>query len=143
MSREDRGAINSSGLLRSHVPGRTDRLPMNVHGNSYVIPADVVSGLGQGNTISGGHILDTMFGGMKPAKTGHTMPGIRKGLASGGTTHHVPVMVAGGEYIVHPDVVKHIGKGDHKAGHRILDTMVKNVREHTIKTLRKLPAPKK
>lgn len=136
--------IRSSGLLRSPVAGRTDRLPMGVHPNSYVIPADVVSGLGQGNTISGGHMLDHMFGSMKPMKTGHTMPHAPKGMMStGGATHKVPVMVAGGEYIVHPDIVAHIGEGSHRKGHRILDTMVKNVRHHTIKTLKGLPAPKR
>lgn len=137
--------LKSAGLLRSHVPGRTDRLPIGVHPNSYVIPADVVSGLGQGNTISGGHLLDNMFGGMKPMKSGHTMPRAPKNtiMSSGGATHHVPIMAAGGEYVVHPDIVAHIGGGDHKKGHRVLDQMVKNVRNHTIKTLQKLPSPKK
>lgn len=130
--------------MHSPVAGRTDRLPIGVHPNSYVIPADVVSGLGQGNTISGGHLLDTMFGDMKPMKMGHTMPKAPKGMMSkGGATHHVPIMAAGGEYVVHPDIVAHIGEGSHSKGHRILDTLVKNVRGHTIKTLSKLPQPKK
>ncbi len=141
---ERNNEIKSAGLLRSPVAGRTDRLPIGVHPNSYVIPADVVSGLGQGNTISGGHILDNMFGGMKPLKMGNTIPHAPKGLMStGGATHSVPIMAAGGEYIVHPDIVAHIGKGSHKKGHIILDTLVKNVRGHTIKTLSKLPSPKR
>lgn len=136
--------LRSSGLLRSHVAGRTDRLPIGVHPNSYVVPADVVSGLGQGNTLSGSHLLDHMFGGMKPMKVGHTMPRAPKATrSSGGATHQVPIMAAGGEYIVHPDIVAHIGGGDHRKGHRVLDQMVKNVRHHTIKTLKGLPAPKK
>lgn len=136
--------IRSSGLLRSPVAGRTDRLPIGVHSNSYVIPADVVSGLGQGNTISGGHLLDHMFGGMKPLKTGHTIPKAPKSMMSkGGAAGQVPIMAAGGEYIVHPDVVAHLGDGNHRKGHRILDGLVKNVRSHTIRTLKNLPSPKK
>ena len=38
------------GPLRAKVPGRTDRMNIHVYGGSYVIPADVVSGLGEGNT---------------------------------------------------------------------------------------------
>lgn len=123
----------ASGLLRSHVPGRTDRLPIGVSANSYVIPADIVSGLGQGNTMSGAHLLDNMFGDMKP----------KKGMAKGGTAPSVPIIAAGGEYIVHPDIVTHIGGGDYRKGHRLLDQMVKNVRNATIRTLKKLPSPKK
>lgn len=136
--------LKTSGLLRSHVAGRTDRLPMGVPANSHVIPADVVSGLGQGNTIAGGHLLDHMFGNMKPMKTGHTMPKSPRGvMSSGGATHGVPIMAAGGEYIVHPDHVAHVGQGSHAVGHKILDKMIKNVREHTIKTLKGLPPPKR
>lgn len=138
--------IKSAGLLRSHVAGRTDRLPIGVAANSHVIPADVVSGLGQGNTMAGAHILDTMFHGMKPLKAGHsTIPRAPKaGLATGGATHHdVPIMAAGGEYVVHPDHVAHVGGGSHKEGHKVLDKMIMNVRKHTIKTLSSLPKPKK
>lgn len=134
--------VRSTGLLNSHVPGRTDRLPLGVHPNSYVIPADVVSGLGQGNTIAGGHMLDSIFGGNKPMKTGHTQPHAPKGLKTGGQSD-APIMAAGGEYIVHPDVVKHLGKGDHRKGHRVLDDLVKKVRAHTIKVMKRLPSPKK
>src|SRR5262249_10560428 len=40
-------------LTHSSVPRRTDRTPMHARTGSYVIPADVVSGLGQGNTYAG------------------------------------------------------------------------------------------
>lgn len=52
------------GLIKSAGSGRTDTLPLNVPSGSYVLPADIVSGLGQGNTIAGAKILDRVFAGM-------------------------------------------------------------------------------
>src|SRR5262249_11465308 len=40
-------------MASSSIPGRTDRIPMRARPGSYVLPADVVSGLGQGNTHAG------------------------------------------------------------------------------------------
>jgi len=51
------------GIIHMAVGGRTDHLPMNVYANSYVLPADVVSGLGEGNTLAGGKVIDQMFSG--------------------------------------------------------------------------------
>ena len=55
----------------------------------------------------------------------------------------VPIIAAGGEYIIHPDVVQEIGGGDMTVGHRILDKFVLSVRKKHIDTLKKLKAPKK
>ncbi len=41
------------GAIKSSVPGRTDKLNLNVAAGSSVVPSDVVSGLGQGNTDAG------------------------------------------------------------------------------------------
>lgn len=53
--------IVKQGLLSSPVPGRTDKLPIRVPSGAYVVPADVVSALGEGNTHAGGTVLDGMF----------------------------------------------------------------------------------
>ena len=55
----------------------------------------------------------------------------------------IPVIVAGGEFIVSPEDVKQIGKGDISAGHKILDHFVKLKRQEAIKTLKTLPGPAK
>lgn len=119
------------GLLHSDVPGRTDRLPLAVPPESYVIPADVVSALGQGNTMSGARILGEMFG----QPDGHSAGGAAHGAS--------PVIVAGGEWVVNPESVAMIGGGDVKAGHRALDAMVRRIRQQHIQTLKSLPGPKK
>lgn len=60
---EARNIQNTTGGLHSPVAGRTDHLPIKVPSGSYVLPADVVSGLGQGNTTSGMKVLGSMFSG--------------------------------------------------------------------------------
>jgi hypothetical protein len=117
-----------TGGLNSPVAGRTDHLPLSTPSGSYVIPADVVSYLGEGNTQAGIKHLDTMFG--KPAPQ----------LPQAGTPP-VNVMVAGGEYIVPPQVVMQIGHGDAKAGHDVLDMFVKHMRAENVKHLRSMPGP--
>jgi hypothetical protein len=120
------------GALKSHVAGRTDHLPIDVPAESFVVPADVVSGLGEGNSENGHHILDTMFNlpGASAPQAIHR--------AAGGP---VPIMAAGGEYVVPPEVVADLGSGDIKRGHAILREFVKHVRKTTIKTLKGLPNP--
>jgi len=50
-----------AGPLHSHVPGRTDKINLNVKLGSYVFPADVVSILGEGNTLAGSVVLRSFF----------------------------------------------------------------------------------
>ena len=63
--------------------------------------------------------------------------------ASGGATNGVPIVAAGGEYVIPPEDVVQIGGGDLDHGHKILDSFVKKMRQKTIKTLQNLPGPKK
>src|SRR5882724_5804084 len=138
------------GLIDSDIPGRTDKIPMKVSPGSYVLPADIPSALGQGNTKAGSDVLGKMFThaayGLKPM-TQKAQPfrfyghGFHK-FAEGGETDHVPIVAAGGEFIIHPDVVKEVGHGDIAKGHQVLDKFVLHTRAQHIKTLRKLKPPK-
>jgi hypothetical protein len=123
------------GAIRSPVAGRTDHLPMHVPSGSYVIPADIVSSMGEGNTEAGFHALDRALAqyGMSPQAK----------AAGGATGAKVPIVAAGGEYVIPPEVVTAIGGGNIEAGHGGLDDFVKGMRAKLIKTLRKLPGPKK
>jgi hypothetical protein len=62
---------------------------------------------------------------------------INKGAAG------VPIVAAGGEYVIHPDQVREVGGGDLELGHAVLDDFVKRMRKELIHTLKKLPGPKK
>lgn len=146
------------GIINMAVGGRTDHIPMNVLEGSYVLPADIVSGLGEGNTLAGSKIIDNMFSTgpfgkkMKDFSIKVDYPTVHEfqynkaasgGRQEAGNYKPVPIIAAGGEYVIHPDVVKKLGKGDITRGHEWLDNFVKNTRHHLVKTLKKLPGPKR
>src|ERR1700744_3631855 len=54
--------LHLGGLIDSATPGRTDQLRISVQPESHIIPADVVSGLGQGNTAAGAQMLNQLLG---------------------------------------------------------------------------------
>lgn len=124
-----------AGPLRATRPagGRTDTLPIDVPEGAYVIPADIVSSLGEGDTEAGYAALDKLF---PESQRAHRAGG-------GSTGPRAPIIAAGGEYVVHPTSVKRWGGGDLKRGHGALDIFVKGQRRKTIKTLSKLPGPHK
>lgn len=135
------GSIADGGLIDSDVPGRTDRIKTKLHSNSYVIPADILSALGQGNSLAGASALNKLF---KMGPYGSSMPHIKSGarqhFSRGGSAD---VIVAGGEYTVPPEKVAEIGGGDVERGHNVLDELVRHVRAKAVKTLKSLPGPKR
>lgn len=151
------GDLVFTGPLNIPIAGRTDHCPLSVPSGAYVIPADVVSGMGEGNTLAGMAILQRMFPdshpdkpqtafeGGEPAFMSNGVAGTMKrgGVARPAKGATVPVIVAGGEFIVHPNDVRKRGGGNLDHGHTILDAFVKLMRQKTIKTVSKLPGPKK
>lgn len=154
-----------TGPIHSAVAGRTDHLPMHVPSGSYVIPADIVSAMGEGNTMAGFKNIKRIFGGMPYGVKGgvygqgSTPYGQSAGLpynatsapygmdlptkAEGGEVDAVPIVAAGGEYVLSPEEVRKVGSGDLETGHKVLDAFIKRYRKETIDTLKKLPGPKK
>jgi hypothetical protein len=150
-------------MIKSSIPGRTDKIPMSVPSGSYIIPADVPSALGQGNTMAGNEILGKMLktgpygsgatgkipkvpqsGGFKWMKAPRPMSRMKAAMGGEQTGNSdIPIIAAGGEYVVHPEQVAEVGNGDVDAGHRVLDKFVLGVRKKNIKTLQKLKPPKK
>lgn len=121
----------SYGLVASSVPGRTDKHNVDVPAGTYVLPADVVSGVGQDNTLAGAGMIDKM---LTSGPYGIKMPrggGGGRGLpspppamrADGGgvgdapeqSTEQpqeqqpatVPIVVAGGEFMITPEIIAH------------------------------------
>jgi len=74
--RADGGGIQDSplspfvGPIMASGGGRTDDVPMHVPSGAYVIPADIVSHIGEGNSIAGLRLLSLMFGAPWGAKGG-------------------------------------------------------------------------
>ena len=125
-----KGAPAFEGYIPGQSGGRTDNKDISVKSGSYVVPADILSGLGEGNSHAGWAAIAKEYGLDKPHK------------ADGGAADAVPIVAASGEGVIPPDsiIAKH---GDLDAGHAILDAMVKHVRSRTIKHLKRLPGPKK
>jgi len=136
------------GPIHSPVAGRTDHLPVHVPSGAYVIPADIISAMGEGNTMAGFKVANTIFSkipGMQGLPGADAQLGLPEKRAMGGATYGspVPVVVAGGEYVISPEDVEHMGEGDLDAGHRVLDAFVVKMRKKTVDTLKNLPPPKK
>ena len=148
------------GPIMSSVPGRTDAHQAAVPSGSYVVPADIVSGRGQGNTAAGMNVLQHMFRmgpyGSAPGtiKSGSTMPkptGMARmaKLASGGGKNGahvgkpVPVNLAGGELVIPPEKLMEVVHPNLKHAHSIMDAWVLKERKKLRKTLAKLPGPAK
>jgi hypothetical protein len=154
-----RSIYHPGGFIHSGVAGRTDALPLAVPADSHVIPADVVSGIGEGNSLNGGRLLDQIFhAGPWGAKAIQTTPAARGvSLARGGHGDRVTeILAAGGEYVVRPEAVARYGgaarrrdpkrhgrKSDITAGHDAIDDFILRARRHVIATTRKLPGPVK
>lgn len=133
------------GPIHSPVAGRTDHLPMHVPSGAYVIPADIISAMGEGNTMAGFKVANTIFTqvpGLNGSPGADAELGLPAKAAGGEISPPVPIVAAGGEYVIHPDDVTRIGGGDIDRGHKELDAFVKKMRAKTVQTLRKLPPPK-
>jgi hypothetical protein len=109
--------------------GRTDKNNVSTASGSYVLPADVVSGLGAGNSLAGASVIDKMMrtlpygaaqmsGGHRGAGPPHAPAPFHEapfqGTAKGGGAQKkdqedVPIATADGEIILHPDQVAAIG----------------------------------
>ena len=139
------------GPIHSPVAGRTDHLPMHVASGSYVIPADIISAMGEGNTMAGFKIARKMFSSKPYSQEKQPYAESEQPYAAGkpygarasGGAAPVEIVAAGGEYVIEPEDVTRLGGGDIDHGHEILDHFVKGYRAKTIATLKKLPGPKK
>lgn len=146
------------GFLHSNVPGRADKLPISVSGGAYVLPADHVAALGQGNSLAGANIVNKMFkmgpygSSPSPQKAAHASapklnltPRVGKmSLKGGGTEGHgkpTDIIAAGGEMIIPPHkIIERFGNLHH--GHKALDHWVVSTRKQHAKTLNKLKPPR-
>lgn len=101
-----RGAAARPGLVAGRSPGQADALNRAVPQGSFIVPASVVSALGQGNTAAGAAALHSMMtpagpkaGGLQPQPM--SMAGPQPGM-SGGHGGNVRTQLSGGEFEITP-----------------------------------------
>ncbi len=115
------------GAVRGNTGGRADALPVDVPAGSYVIPADVVAALGEGNTEAGMHRLEQKFGRARKANGGTA--------AATRPAGKVPILISDGEFVVPPAAVEQFG------GHDRMDEFVLAMRKAFAQHLNSLPSP--
>jgi len=111
------------------------------NGTSLAAPAPAAAKPSFGGIMTGG--ASRQSGPTPKTELNDMYTPYSQSYASGGATDAVPIVAAGGEYVIPPEDVMHLGGGDVDHGHKILDVFVKKMREKTIKTLQGLPGPKK
>jgi len=160
---EKYAAGGTVGFLHSSIPGRTDLIHASPPSGSYVVPADVVSGIGEGNSNAGAALLRKALnsgpyspppirkaGGVgipapPPRFSGQLLapPAQRGGRqADNNEGQPTPILAAGGEFIINPEIVRAWGGGDLKKGHDALDHWVVTKRKEIAKEMLRLPGPK-
>jgi hypothetical protein len=107
--------------------GRADKILTTVPVDTFIIPADVVAAIGDGNTDAGFSELTKAF--PAPKKTNPKNQG------------KVKVRLSGGEFKIHPEHVRAIGKGDPDAGAQALSEMVMKIRNQHVEKLKTLEPP--
>jgi hypothetical protein len=157
---ESRGMIPHSGFIPGTGGGRSDTVPMSVKKGAYVIPADIVSALGDGNSQAGASKLASKFGapyGAPMPKIGRapkphfmgiqkTAKPIRQRFANGGIdgdqSSVADIIASHGEFVLSPEQLE-ARFGSLDLAHEAMDKFVENVRKKNAKISRKLPGPKK
>ena len=93
----DISGTGAYGLVQSSIPGRTDRHNVDLPSGSYVLPADVVSGLGEGNSMAGAALWDKIL------NTGPWGTKLPSGSVRGSSIPHPPsgYQSADGSYQLH------------------------------------------
>jgi len=151
---EDAGTTSfggANGYLHGPTPGRADQIMTSAPAGSHVIPADVIGGLGDGNSTAGAglmtHMLRTGPWGvpMPPGGGRRTMPSPPRPPAQqargGATDEQRPVALSHGEFVITPEQVAAIGDGDMQRGHKIIDQWIVEMRKMIIAQMSKLPRP--
>lgn len=174
MRQESHGdQFHPGGMFGGSAPGRADTLPVAVATDSHILPADVISGLGDGNSLAGASVVDKMLHSGPhgiPLQRSHGAPQLRLpsaprqfestgGRRTGVGKSTVPIAASSGEYNVPPEGVYKVGLQGAKnmkldpakmnprkimdLGHDILDSMILEVRHRTIAKMKKLKPPAK
>ena len=147
--------VHDHGLIHGPGTGRSDSILMHVPRGGYMVPADIVSGIGHGNSLAGANALDHSFPKdiASPEGRAHVRgfaPLMKhpfgsafgqKKMADGGDTDYTKIMSSAGEYFIHPSAI--IKKyGSLKNGHKVLDHWVQLTRKDNIRKQQKIKPPR-
>lgn len=156
-----------TGFLLGATPGRADQVNVSPPAGSYVWPADVIAGVGEGNSLAGAAILERA---LRTGPHGTPLPPGRRGPGigiprppprfqtpllgppaqhggrvdkGGGEGEPTEIMAAHGELISPPHIARLWGRGNLKKGHEVFDKAVLELRAKHIEDQKKLKGPVK
>jgi hypothetical protein len=148
--RSENSGLGATGYLHGPTSGRADEILTTAPAGSHVIPADVMSGMGEGNSLAGANVMAQMLktgpGGMQmPQSRGRNLmpspPRPPAQQAAGGRTEQRPVALSHGEFVITPEQVRAFGGGDQDKGHAFWDWFITEARKLIIEQMKKLPPP--
>lgn len=164
---EARGS-DSSGFLHGTTGGQADAVKTQAPAGSFVVPAEVVAGLGEGNNLAGARVMQAILDSgphgtplprgergrgppRPPAVPAEDRGGLKDGgeipifeaKARGGAKEpgKTPVDLSHGEFVISPEHVKAWGGGDTDRGIRILNRWVWKKHQEHIKDLKTYKGP--
>lgn len=132
--------VGAAGLVHSATPGRADLVSSRLRRGAYVLPADVVSSLGQGNTLAGAKLLASSLPEAAEMASRGAVDRADGGMIE--DPDEIEVRLSGGEYLVAPEQVLAIGGGSVEEGAKALDALVHAVRGEAVETMSRMPPPK-
>jgi len=146
-----------TGYLHGATAGRADALKGTALSDSYILPAEEIAGLGEGNSLMGARVINAMLGSgphgiaQPHGRAGHGPPRPpappREYQAKGGGVQQgeqptTKVALSHGEYSMTPEqVMQFTGRNDLKSAHRVMDLFTMELRKRHIKELKGLEPP--
>ena len=106
------------GYVKGASGGTTDDVHAHIPNGSYVMDATTVSLLGDGNSDNGAEKLREMEEKFLRGGFVRNYP----------TSENIRAKISTGEYVMHPDTIAALGKGDGDKGAKQLDAMRKRLR---------------
>ena len=162
-------ARGDSGLLHGTTSGQADAIKTQAPPGSFVVPAEVVAGLGEGNTLAGARVMQAILNsgphgiplprgtrGRGPPRPPSVPADLRGGLKEGGEvplfeakargggkteSGKTPVDLSDGEFVISPEHVKAWGGGDTERGIRIWNKWTWAKHKEHIKDLKDYRGP--
>lgn len=119
------------GPIRGTGKGQQDNIPKNIKENSFIIDASTVSDIGDGSSEGGFKELNNYFDRIPSHPTREKKGGFIRAL------------VSNDEFEVRPDQVTALGGGSNQKGAKILEHMIKQIREQKRTSGNKLPPKSK
>ena len=149
-----------SGYLHGATAGRADALKGTAASDSYILPAEEIAGLGEGNSLMGARVIQSMLNSgphgipQERQRAGRGLPHPPSAqeprefqAKGGGVQHHegqptTKVALSHGEYSMSPEeVMRFTGQKDRASAMRVMDLFTMELRKRHIKDLKGLKPP--